>query len=495
MSRPVVRNETNSAWIDVFCKGGWKMRALDGTYITLTAQNTKFRNADNTGYENFYCPIQPPTTITKANVRSNRLVDSNGFLWAAGYAVGTFDNGKSQSNTWRRCKMNYFFYDYIKNVKSIAAGGGMDAMMPNTTIFTHDNRILFSGFGSYGHRGNGYSLGVQEEYNSGERIFITDVTDKWAENLGGGAQIVDFDRLGTIVLSDGSAFALGYNSYYFANDDQHYYIQGLGYGPLPQELQTGVTHVAGGIGRTVRWRKAEKYDVSSDVRSSLIGIKQAIRTSQHYTFMLTTDGRLMQSRFWYQTSGGSRTLLLRPKTPFDVMVDLPVAFPFGKVKALHQGGAIETENGDLYTYSNPKRLNPSDTTDFFQYFEFVPLGINTKSFGDRVAVTRIAMEWKMSGATPKHSVFIQLDDGRLYAWGDNTNGWFGIPTITTQMAGLTLINRNVYDFDIDVGGCILVKNDGTIWASGLNPYGRLGVGHQNKVTDWQQGILSTDGVL
>lgn len=61
---PKIRNAANSAWVDVFCRGGWKVKKADGTWITLTPANTKIRNADNTGWLDVVCPLARGTLIS-----------------------------------------------------------------------------------------------------------------------------------------------------------------------------------------------------------------------------------------------------------------------------------------------------------------------------------------------------------------------------------------------------------------------------------------------
>lgn len=499
MARPVVRDPANAAWLDVFCKGGWKMKTPEGDYIKMTASNTRFRNAENTAWISFFCQVPPPTTIAKGNVRSNRIVDSNGFLWAAGYAVGRFSGKLKTSTKWSKCR--YIGYvggtegEYIEGIKSLASvigydpnTGALDPRFPATTLFLHDKRILFSGITAGGLSG-GSATQAQVEENNEFRYLVTDVTSAWANALGEGAKIVQHDQRGSLVLEDGTAFTAGYDSYTYESDPLHRYIRRVGYsGRRNNGITDGVTHTVGRITRFASWGRVALNTDAAPV--PLIGITHAIRTQDHYTFMLTNDGRILQTMYWAQQTGGASSFLLYPPTidSYTGMRDLPVPFPYGKVVALHTGGLAETENGDLYVYNTPTRLKPTDTKDFFHGFAFTPIGVNTKSFG--VKVDRIVLNWEMAGTVQNHSLFIFLEDGRLYASGNNSSGWFGLPNLPkTNLNAPVLINQNVYDFDVDYGACILVKNDGSIWASGPNPSGRLGLGHLKNVTQWEQGVL------
>jgi hypothetical protein len=61
---PKIRNAANTAWVDVFCKGGWKIKKADGTWILATPGNAKIRNADNTGWLDIVCPLPYGTLIS-----------------------------------------------------------------------------------------------------------------------------------------------------------------------------------------------------------------------------------------------------------------------------------------------------------------------------------------------------------------------------------------------------------------------------------------------
>jgi len=75
-----------------------------------------------------------------------------------------------------------------------------------------------------------------------------------------------------------------------------------------------------------------------------------------------------------------------------------------------------------------------------------------------------------------HSVAV-LDDGTVWAWGDNTYGQLGSGTtagsaLPVRVVGLTEI-VGVASGDYH---CLAVKSDGTAWAWGRNQYGQLGDG-------------------
>jgi len=75
-------------------------------------------------------------------------------------------------------------------------------------------------------------------------------------------------------------------------------------------------------------------------------------------------------------------------------------------------------------------------------------------------------------------VFILKNDGSLWACGLNTNGELGLGnttnrTIFTQVT--TNINNDVKQISCGFGFTFIIKNDGSVWSCGYNEYGELGL--------------------
>ena len=80
-----------------------------------------------------------------------------------------------------------------------------------------------------------------------------------------------------------------------------------------------------------------------------------------------------------------------------------------------------------------------------------------------------ATNWKMIAAGDMHSLAIKTD-GTLWAWGNNSNGQLGISCAgCTSVAVPTQVGVDTNWKDMDGGNnlTLVLKTDGTIWASGL----------------------------
>ena len=84
-------------------------------------------------------------------------------------------------------------------------------------------------------------------------------------------------------------------------------------------------------------------------------------------------------------------------------------------------------------------------------------------------------------AGDNHSLFLK-NDGMVWASGLNTDGQLGIGT-NTNINFAVQVKKNATDFLTDIvaieaGGdhSLFLKNDGTVWASGRNTDGQLGIG-------------------
>lgn len=92
---------------------------------------------------------------------------------------------------------------------------------------------------------------------------------------------------------------------------------------------------------------------------------------------------------------------------------------------------------------------------------------------------------KAIGCGKNHSLAVAKADGRIYAWGENTNGQLGDGS--TIDSNVPLNPSSLSDIVQIVGGdahSIALQDDGTIWATGKNDDGQIGNGTNIQANGW-----------
>ena len=86
-------------------------------------------------------------------------------------------------------------------------------------------------------------------------------------------------------------------------------------------------------------------------------------------------------------------------------------------------------------------------------------------------------------------------DGSVYAWGYNYYGQFGTNTTSGESANVYPVKTqkvsNIIQITAQELSLMMLDADGSVWATGYNNYGGLGIGHSNDVSLPQQ-MLDTD---
>lgn len=111
-----------------------------------------------------------------------------------------------------------------------------------------------------------------------------------------------------------------------------------------------------------------------------------------------------------------------------------------------------------------------------------PLGVGDFEF--RYVPTQVdvaAAPWPSLSSGRLGSVCGVRGDGSLWCWGDNENGQLGLGegAVGTTPSTPTTVGGDSDWAQVSVGrkfSCA-VKTDGTLWCTGLNAYGQLGLGH------------------
>jgi len=102
--------------------------------------------------------------------------------------------------------------------------------------------------------------------------------------------------------------------------------------------------------------------------------------------------------------------------------------------------------------------------------------------------------WILVSAGNNHTVALK-SDGTLWAWGDNRYGELGDGTESTKYTPIQEASKSTDWAHFDAGGghTVAIKNDGTLWAWGLNNYGQLGDGTtEDKLVPTQEISQSTN---
>ena len=109
------------------------------------------------------------------------------------------------------------------------------------------------------------------------------------------------------------------------------------------------------------------------------------------------------------------------------------------------------------------------------------LGLGDKS--DRTTFTQVTTNVKQVACGFEHT-FILKNDGTVWATGDNTVGGLGLNN-TTNKTTFTQVTTNISDIKHIACGyyhTFIVKNDGSLWATGNNSEGQLGLGTSGSST-------------
>jgi alpha-tubulin suppressor-like RCC1 family protein len=102
--------------------------------------------------------------------------------------------------------------------------------------------------------------------------------------------------------------------------------------------------------------------------------------------------------------------------------------------------------------------------------------------GDGTTTNRLAPVLIMSGvkivSAGNFHTMILKNDGTLWATGDNSYGQFGDGTTSAHLSPIEIkingISGGVSSVSVGGGHTMILKSDGTLWATGYNYYGQLG---------------------
>ena len=216
-------------------------------------------------------------------------------------------------------------------------------------------------------------------------------------------------------------------------------------------------------------------------------IKQLI-TFQHYgkaffdyfyVYAITEDGSLYA---WGYNGEG----LLGVGDKMDRNTPTKINLP-GKIKELmHNSYSVYTilEDGSLYAWDyntpTPTKINlPGKVINRIGDYAILEDGSLYSSVSINSTPTKVNLPGKVINRIGQFAI---LEDGSLYAWGDNRNGELGIGSENDYVDTPTKVDLpgTIKELITDGNSAYAMLEDGSLYAWGDNYYGQLGLGSDEK---------------
>ena len=109
--------------------------------------------------------------------------------------------------------------------------------------------------------------------------------------------------------------------------------------------------------------------------------------------------------------------------------------------------------------------------------EYGQLGIGSTDTDSHTSFTKTASDVKEI-ACGKNFVFVTKNDNTIWACGSSWYGELGLNMSSMSFTSFNQVTTNISDvkkiYCTHEGGTFMLKNDGTLWACGINSYGQLG---------------------
>ncbi len=400
------------------------------------------------------------------------------------YAAGLNDYG--QLGTADKVNRNIFTKIEIDNVKQVACGKS------HVVILKYDGTAYGVGLGTTGQLGGSSSLTTLTQ------LSITDIKE------------IACGENSTYLLTNNSIlYVSGYNNYYQlgitnnAVNLKAFTVVSLnniktikaGKYHCVAVLNTGELYVTGynnygqlGTNNTNMCTAFTKVATTNTVSEVFIGGDN--------TFIIQSDGSLWATGF--NTSGqlgmnGVSNAIKYTKVPnLDGFVITGVSAGYTHTFIMLEGKPVRF-TGDNYNYQIGNHpLQGIRFQVFTEYQEYEKFNYsNVYTINDQMYITtddgiseRLNRPYRIFAGVL--STFLIDDTNALYATGFNTSGQLGIGS-TSDRSGFAQVTTNVFNDAKQVASgeihTLLVKTDGSLWATGANGNGQLGLGDTiNKTT-------------
>lgn len=119
--------------------------------------------------------------------------------------------------------------------------------------------------------------------------------------------------------------------------------------------------------------------------------------------------------------------------------------------------------------------------------------LNTYEF-KKSLITDVKKVIARSDDSANAATYVLKNDGTVWAIGINAYGQFGVGNTTTRTVWTQSTISNVKDLAVGTYHLIALKNDGTVWTVGLNNYGQLGNGTTTNSSNWIQVPSITNAI-
>ena len=382
------------------------------------------------------------------------ILKNDGSVWACGY---NYDGELGLGNTTSQTIFTQVTTNINNDVKQIACGGYF------TFIIKNDGSVWTCGYNNYGQLG----LGAMDD--NAHKTF-TQVTT----NINNDVKQIACGRSFTFIIkNDGSVWCCGYN-----NRGQ------LGLGDTTArtsftQVTTNVKQAACGSQYTVMLKNDGSLWACGNNVSGQLGLGDS-HNRPTFTNAISIDTSLeyLSKLKLYQFLKRAMNLPVNGSMSIEEMLEILVN------KGDHLEDVLNNVRDTLISLMQEGGHDINDDESINSLLNSLILsGIN---IGDIKQI-----------ACGSYTTFILKNDGSIWCCGYNNRGQLGLGDNTSQKIFTkvtTNINNDVKQVACGVYHTVILKDDGSVWASGYNYYGQLGLGDTTARTTFTQVTTNINNV-
>ena len=406
------------------------------------------------------------------------IIKEDGTLYSTGY------NGYGQLGLGNTTNQTTFTKVNITDVKKVACG------MYHTLLLKNDGTVWFCGSNSSNQSGLNSST---SQYTSFTSVNMSDVKDiacgnhysvilkndgtVWVCGLNGNGQLGTSDTANKNTWTQAASGVkrifcsyCGYNTYIIKNNGQ---IMGCG------------SNAYGQLNSTDTNNKTSFTSIATNMEHI------DLVAGHSYTFLLRNDGSILSTGYNYNgqlglgdnvNKTGFTTISSPKRLTKNYITDELKIENIAQVRAGYLSTYVITKAGNLYScgYNGNGELGLGDTS--------------SRSILTKVPLSLDADDKPIHISAGINGTLLVTKKGYLYATGYNGNGRLGL-TVGSTYNKFTKVNiTDVKQAEVSTYSSILVKNDGTVWAAGVNnSWGQLGFGDFNDRLSFTQVTIDANG--